>query len=267
MIFVLQRIEDFYDAVPRSGARVEQHGRLRLFVRDGVGWPFYARPTGEPITAADVLTMRERQREIGVPQAFEWIDDLAPTMAAAAREAGLVVHLCPLLVLDTERAFSQSIGAELQVLTGDEPAAELALVEAVATVGFGACIGTDVGPAGEAARDAAAAGVAADRVEQLRAGLLDGTAGRVAAHRDNGPLACGGYQQALGVAEIVGVATLPAARRRGLGGAVAARLASLARDRGNDTVFLSAHDDDVARVYERIGFRRVATAGLAEPPA
>jgi hypothetical protein len=32
------------------------------------------------------------------------------------------------------------------------------------------------------------------------------------------------------------------------------------------TVFLSAQNDDVARVYERVGFRRVATAGLASAP-
>jgi len=29
-------------------------------------------------------------------------------------------------------------------------------------------------------------------------------------------------------------------------------------------VFLSAGDDDVARVYERVGFARLATSGVAE---
>ena len=32
-----------------------------------------------------------------------------------------------------------------------------------------------------------------------------------------------------------------------------------------DMVFLSSGDDDVARVYERVGFRRQATACTAEP--
>jgi predicted GNAT family acetyltransferase len=67
------------------------------------------------------------------------------------------------------------------------------------------------------------------------------------------------------VVEVVGVATLPVARRRGLGGAVAAALARAALGAGADTVFLSAQDDAVARVYERVGFRRVGTAGIAEP--
>jgi predicted GNAT family acetyltransferase len=67
------------------------------------------------------------------------------------------------------------------------------------------------------------------------------------------------------VAEIVGVGTLPAFRRRGLGAAVTARLAELAVERGLTTVFLSAADDAAARVYEGVGFRRIGTAGIAEP--
>jgi predicted GNAT family acetyltransferase len=33
-----------------------------------------------------------------------------------------------------------------------------------------------------------------------------------------------------------------------------------------ETVFLSASDDAVARVYARIGFREIGTAMIAEPP-
>jgi len=261
---VLQRIEDFYDVVPRSVARAEVHGPLTLFVREGAGWPFYARPThgGGVITVADVVAARARQRELGVPEAFEWVEQLAPTMTDAARGAGLGVRHCPLLVLDT---FAPSrVAADLRVLEADAP--DLALVEAVAQVGFGAQIGTGIGTAGVAERDQAAASADPARLDQVRAGLRDGASAKVAAYGpDGGPISCGGYQHALGVVEIVGVATLPAARRQGLGGAVTVRLAQLALERGLGTVFLSAQDDDVACVYERIGFTRVATAGLAEP--
>ncbi|HWM37583.1 MAG TPA: hypothetical protein VNS49_10785 [Streptomyces sp.] len=41
---LLDEIERYYDAVPRSGARVEDLGPLSLFIREGQGWPFYARP-------------------------------------------------------------------------------------------------------------------------------------------------------------------------------------------------------------------------------
>jgi predicted GNAT family acetyltransferase len=86
-----------------------------------------------------------------------------------------------------------------------------------------------------------------------------------AAFGDEGPLAAGSCQATGGVAEITGVGTLPSARRRGLGAAVTAQLAALAIDGGTGTVFLSASDDTVARVYAGLGFRRVGTAMIAEP--
>ena len=67
--------------------------------------------------------------------------------------------------------------------------------------------------------------------------------------------------------EIVGVGTLPSARRRGLAAAVTALLAADARDRGVTLACLSAADDEVARMYERLGFRRIGTACFARAPA
>ncbi len=45
------------------------------------------------------------------------------------------------------------------------------------------------------------------------------------------------------------------------------RLVEHARERGAEVVFLSAADDAVARMYERLGFRRIGTAGFAYAPA
>jgi predicted GNAT family acetyltransferase len=88
-----------------------------------------------------------------------------------------------------------------------------------------------------------------------------------AAARVSGVLAAVGWHQPLdGASEIVGVATLPAFRRRGLGAAVTGTLVADALERGVETVFLSADDDDVARVYARVGFRRVGTACGASVP-
>jgi predicted GNAT family acetyltransferase len=61
------------------------------------------------------------------------------------------------------------------------------------------------------------------------------------------------------------VATLPRLRGRGLGAGLASALAAHARETA-DLVFLVAGDDDVARVYERIGFARLATVGVADLP-
>ncbi|MEO7746651.1 MAG: GNAT family N-acetyltransferase, partial [Actinomycetota bacterium] len=130
---VLQRIEAFYDAVPRVSARAERVGPLTLFVREGVGWPYYARPGAQagPITADDVAAVRRRQVELGVPQALEWVEELAPTLAGAAQRAGLVVRHCPLLVL-SGAPVAPDVAAGVRVLRGDEP--DLAVLEAVAHV-------------------------------------------------------------------------------------------------------------------------------------
>ena len=47
------------------------------------------------------------------------------------------------------------------------------------------------------------------------------------------------------------------------GAMVTAALIQAASAVGVETVFLSAGDEDVARVYERVGFRRVASVGEA----
>ena len=40
-------------------------------------WPFYARPAlgARPVAPDDVERVRARQRELGVPEAFEWVSD------------------------------------------------------------------------------------------------------------------------------------------------------------------------------------------------
>jgi predicted GNAT family acetyltransferase len=68
------------------------------------------------------------------------------------------------------------------------------------------------------------------------------------------------------VAEIVGVSTLPAARRRGLAGAVTASLARHARQCGVEALVLSAENDDVSRIYHRAGFHRIGTTHAAWRP-
>jgi ribosomal protein S18 acetylase RimI-like enzyme len=103
-------------------------------------------------------------------------------------------------------------------------------------------------------------------VADLRARLRAGRMVLAAAYDGGGPLAVGGHQPVGAVTEIAGVGTLPAARRRGLAAAVTSALVRDALDRGIEVVFLSAADEDVARVYRRLGFTPVATAMIAEPP-
>ncbi len=59
---------------------------------------------------------------------------------------------------------------------------------------------------------------------------------------------------------------LPASRRRGLAAAVTRALAADALAHGGRTVFLSATDAAVARIYARLGFREIGTSLIAELP-
>lgn len=68
----------------------------------------------------------------------------------------------------------------------------------------------------------------------------------------------------IAMSEIAGVGTLPAFRREGHGAAIVAELVRDARQRGITTIFLSAENDVIARVYERLGFVRIGTACAAD---
>jgi ribosomal protein S18 acetylase RimI-like enzyme len=262
----LAEIDAFCDAVPRKRARAEQHGPLVLFVTAGPGWPYYARPVQgarEPITAGHVRAVRARQRELGVPQSFEWIDQNAPEFAGAAAAAWLEVASHPLMILDGPvHRTAPPAGASVRAVPADDP--DLARIVAVPDVAFG-YPGTSTGAAGAAERDKLADNRDPASITRMRELLAAGHSVLAAAFGDEGPLAAGSCQSVGGVAEITGVGTLPSARRRGLGAAVTAELAALAAGGGAHTVFLSASDDAVARVYAGLGFRRIGTAMIAEP--
>jgi ribosomal protein S18 acetylase RimI-like enzyme len=263
---IIERIDAFCDAVPRRRARAEEHGPLTIFVPAGMGWPYYARPrrgSRPPVTAADVRAVRARQRELIIPESFEWIEQSAPEMAAAAAEAGLEVHRHPLMVLATSApAPPLPPGITARIVAAEDP--ELERIWAVPAVAF-SHPGTAVGEAGAAERDKIAAEHDGGTIAMLRERLRSGQSVLAGAFGADGPLAAASCQAMDGAAEITGVGVLPSHRRQGLGAAVTALLAADAAGRGVQTVFLSASDDAVARVYARIGFREIGTAMIAEP--
>ncbi|MEV1074037.1 GNAT family N-acetyltransferase [Micromonospora parva] len=271
---VFDRLERFYDAVPRDAAGAEEHGGLVLFVRDGAGWPFYARPridATEPPSLADVTSVRERQRKLGLPEAFEWVHETTPELLAVARSAGLSVLEAPLMVLEPSALPDPATlsDAAVRVLAADSPgfAADVAARRAVAAVSFAAA-GTARGEAGPAERDAAVTELELAALDEERARIADGRRiSALAGTPTEGALASGMAMRVDDVAEIAGVATLPSARRRGLGAALTATLARELLAAGTDLVFLSAGSEEIARVYLRVGFRRIGTACIAEPAA
>jgi ribosomal protein S18 acetylase RimI-like enzyme len=265
---LLARIEAYYDAVPRTAARAEDWYPFTLFVNQGPGWAYYARPAlgATVFRAADVRRVRQRQRVLGVPEAFEWVQEVSPKAAAAVEATGLSLALHPLLVLTPEarRRPPPPSAAAVHLVTPDD---DLRLIQSVAHVAFGAP-GTGAGDAGVAGvaalREAAAVRAPATDAfarERLRCGITR----TAATYLDGVPVCVGSHQPIGDVTEIVGVGTLPAFRRRGLAAAVVDCLVEDALQRGARTVFLSAGDSDIARVYERLGFRRIGTACTAEP--
>jgi predicted GNAT family acetyltransferase len=233
----LKRIEAYYDAVPRSAARVEEIGPFTLFVGTGA-WPYYARPrlgVEQAFSADEVEAVRARQRELGVPEAFEWVHETTPSLLDAMP---LDVMQAPLMVL--AGAVPASSAAEVRMIDADDPA--LAAAVAAQDRGFGGT-GKDVSA----------------RVDFVRSRLASGVTRMAIAVLDGAVVSVGQHQPVGDVTEIVGVATVPEARRRGLAGAVTARLVE---DAAVAIVFLSA-GPDAARVYARLGFERHGTACIA----
>jgi ribosomal protein S18 acetylase RimI-like enzyme len=267
---LLARLEHFYDAVPRDRARVESFGPLVLFVNEGPSWPFYARPAPDAPTpdAAQMMAVRARQRELGLPESFEWIHDVQPDLLPIARSAGLAVLEAPLLVLDPA-ALPDRTDVPVRMLDPDAPSfpQDVALRRAVAAVGF-ATPGTARAAEGRAERDVALVLPTGAALDLERARHADGRAtSALVETAEEGALASGYAQRVGPAAEIVGVATLPAGRRRGLARALTAELSRTLLAAGVETVFLSAGSEDIARVYAKVGFRRIGTACIAEPTA
>ncbi|GIE84970.1 GNAT family N-acetyltransferase [Actinoplanes regularis] len=279
------RLEQFYDALPRPWARIEEIGSLVLFVREGDGWPYYARPRPGSRTpsAADLTQARARQRELGVPEAFEWVHETTPDLLAVARSAGLEVLLAPLLRLDPQALVPDLpvLGATIRALDPDSPGfpSDLVASRAVARLAFASpayrsplAIAEEsliIEGAGPSERNAATSVELSDEaVASARAMLAGGDYRSVVVESpEEGIVATGTSQRVGDVAEIAGVATLPSARGRGYASQLTAVLARDLLNRGARLIFLTAGDDDVARLYTKVGFRRIGTACVAEPAA
>jgi ribosomal protein S18 acetylase RimI-like enzyme len=272
---LLERLEAYYDAAPRRRSRVEEIGPFTLFVAES-GWPYYARPRfgggagsrqDRPPDVDDVQKVRTRQRELDVPEAFEWVEETTPGLVEVVRRAGIEVERCPLLVLDGEPR-GKAGGARM--LHADERDS-ISAAQAAVSVSFQHG-GTARGEPGlperdEQVRSSSSPGADKALKERLAAGEMRMAAAFADESLDTGPVGGGSYIPVGAVAEIVGVGVLPAYRRRGLAGHLTYVLATDASQRGVATVFCSAQSAEVARVYEGIGFRRVGTACIASVAA
>jgi len=265
MSALLSDIETYYDSVPRSAARTEQIGEFTLFIKTGPGFPYYARPSlgARQLAAEDVRRVRNRQRELGVPEAFEWVAETTPSLATAAKAAGLVVSSHPLMFWGNETV--SPVGVPNLEVRSVSLADDLALLDGIAQVAF-AHSGTAAGLAGlDDARNVAQRDPATLRFWRER--LQAGRTVMAVALLDGQPVGVGSHQPVGSVTEVVGVAVLPALRRRGIAAALTRHLVADAMERSIHIIFLSAGDESIGRIYARVGFRRIGTACIAEAPA
>ena len=261
---LLDCIEHYFAAAPLPDARIEVVGALDVPIGDPA-WPYPARPRpdAEPVQAEDVRAAAARQEAAGLPVALEWTVECSPSTAAAARGAGLVVEELPLLVAADPVELLLPAGERLYLVGAEDP--ELPRYQALADVAF-------AHPGGRADVEAVPVDVSAEaarRTAVLRERIAAGRTVMMVAVERGRPVAVGSHQPVdvggTQVSEVVGVATLPRLRGRGLGAGLASALVAHARETAH-LVFLTAGDDDVARVYERVGFARLVTAGVADAP-
>ena len=271
---LLDRIERYFSLAPLADARVQHVGPLEVPIGTPE-WPHPARPVpGQEgaVRVEDVRAAVALQERAGLPASLEWLGDRCRGLAGVARAAGLVVDELPLLVAADPVAVLLPVGVRLYLVGADDP--RLGLYQRLAALAFAAPSPVPTVPAGagRGTPDVALGDPGPGDVpptEALRERVAAGRTVMMVAVDDGEPVAIGSHQpvevDGSEISEVVGVATLPRYRGRGLGAAITSALAEHARQTA-DLVFLSAGDDDVARVYERAGFARVGTSCLAERP-
>ena len=229
----VHKLQAFLRAVAVPGRDTRRVGPFEAYLdlADELKYLNYAIPddNADPSgTEIDALRAAFRERE-RLPR-LEWIAEAAPLVAGALRAAGMREELAtPLMACTPAELRVPDIEVEI---TQVSPADALA-VRNLQRVAFGEP------PASELAE-------APKRVVCAR---VDGELCSAAAWT----------QVVDGVSEVAGVATAEPFRGRGLAGALSAAAARRAFDEGAAMCVLSPGDETAQRVYERAGFRRVAT--------
>ena len=272
---LLDRIERYFALAAMADAQVHTVGSLAVPI-GSPDWPHPARPLPgreAEVTVADVLAAVALQERSGVPASLEWLGDRCRGLAGVARSAGLAVDDLPMLVADDPVEVLLPAGVRLYLVGADDP--RLGLYQRLAELAFASPgpVATVPSAAGRGTPDVALGDPGPAELpptEVLRERVASGRTVMMVAVEDGQPVAIGSHQpvdvDGVEISEVVGVATLPRFRGRGLGAGLTSALVEHARQTA-DLVFLSAGDDDVARVYERAGFARAGTTCLAERPS
>ncbi len=265
---LFDRVERYAAAAPLADARPVPAGALDVPIGPPA-WPYPARPRpgAGAVGADDVRAAVALQEEAGLPAAVEWVHERTPSLDAAARSAGLVVSYFPLLVVDDPVEVLLPHGVRLYLVGAEDPA--LPHYQHLLETAF-APHEEDAASDDAATDDEADDEVPSDaRTEVLRERVATGRTVLMVALEDGMPVGAGSHHpvdvDGTEISEIVGVASSPRRRGRGVGAALASALVAQAAETA-ELVFLTAGDDDVARVYERVGFAWLGSTGVAVAP-
>lgn len=177
---------------------------------------------------------------------FEFIEGFAPELAPALQRAGFVEEERTVLMICTPETYQPAPHVPGLVMTRLTNQSPLADVRALITVQQ------------QAFEDDHQA-VVTDEDAKYFLQWLTGSTFFLAKLNDQ-PVGAGSLLPPLdGVAEVAGIGTLSAFRRRGIAAAVTAAAANEAFDQRVGIAFLTAADENAGRVYERVGFRPFAT--------
>lgn len=246
MTELLQRIDRYLNRVPLIHCDALDLPPFTLFLsrRAAQGYPSYARPTAPLPVALDPILNQVHARfaERELEPRWEFIAELAPDLLPRLEAAGFTgIRPTPLMAV-TPDSFRPEAHPEIET-RWIGPGGDLAPLLLVQRTGF----------SGEelvmvTAEDVAAAQMLVQSGTRFWGAYLEGEA-----------VSAGVHTPIDGVTEAAGVATLPAYRRRGAGGALTSALVSDAFAQGCELVFLTAGDARARRLYERVGFRMVGS--------
>jgi ribosomal protein S18 acetylase RimI-like enzyme len=213
-------------------------------------WLNYAAPIqtlgSEAQTSGDVAALKKEFKRRRRTLRFEFIEPLWPGLGAMLRAAGLRLEAAqPLMICSPATARRRNTDQlRIQSLNANDPDASLDMFVQVSALAFG--------------RDCPLHKLAELRV-RLRIELQAGARRALMGWIGNEPTGVAALSPTESVGELVGVATLPNFRRRGVASALSSHLVFDHFHRGGDVVWLSAEDAAAQEMYRTIGF---ADAGI-----
>ena len=244
----LRRIESAYLQAASCGREVVEVGPFRLLLNKTSDLVFLngALPVENPVDGWQtwIPKLIDAYRARGKKPFFEVAYDLWPDLSAALIEQGFQEEARRPIMICEKQDFvppPKNEAIEIEILDENSDFQNY----------------SDVGSSSfEMAREE----LTPERQEDRRNNVRVGGYRPCLAYYDGVPAGVGCTVTFQDVGELAGIGTLPDYRRKGIAGAVCARLMEEFFDSGGDLLWLTPGDSGAESVYEKVGFRRTPFA-------